>query len=322
MAVIAPVNGPSGMIGSTIKRLVVCRSDGSGSSGPLGAGGRPATSRPPAHHFMLQRTWELKHAGSCTGACKSSSSCSRSSSRSSSSSSRRHARRRLPAAAEAAAAVPADDGQGSTAAAGITQPNIVAAVAAAADSSPATASGDTAAPAKKGSLGKRVVFGTILGLSGAAVILRGGCLYGAVTCLAAYQCSVEFIGMVRAVRVLRILLPENTCARHVSCAALHRVPTDAATPQSPRRQVNAKGIATGMKPPPPLVTGAVSLLCVALNAWVFLTNGRAASAMAVASFLILSLQLLASSKPRFSQLTSSVFGLLYCGEPGRRRGSP
>lgn len=82
--------------------------------------------------------------------------------------------------------------------------------------------------------------------------------------------------------------------------------------------VNAKGLAAGAKPPKPIVGTAISLLCVALNAWVFVTNGRAASAMAVASFLVLSLQLLASRKPRFAQLTSSVFGLFYCG--GRPRG--
>lgn len=80
--------------------------------------------------------------------------------------------------------------------------------------------------------------------------------------------------------------------------------------------VSAKGIAKGAEPPPPLVATAISLLCVALNAWVFITNGRSASAMAVASFLVLSLQLVASSKPRFAQLASSVFGLFYCGEAG------
>jgi hypothetical protein len=84
--------------------------------------------------------------------------------------------------------------------------------------------------------------------------------------------------------------------------------------------VNTKGIAKGAPPPPPLVTAAISLLCVALNAWVFITNGRAASAMAVASFMVLSLQLLAVRKPRFSQLTSSVFGLFYCGGWARRGG--
>ncbi|KAL4445382.1 hypothetical protein ABPG77_011207 [Micractinium sp. CCAP 211/92] len=134
------------------------------------------------------------------------------------------------------------------------------------------AAADAAPPKKKGSLAKRVIFGTILGLSGAAVIITGGWLYGAVTCLAAYQLSQEYIGM-----------------------------------------VSAKGIAAGSPPPPPLVTSAISLLCVALNAWVFVTNGRNAAAMAVATFLILSLQLLVVRKPRFAQLTSSLFGLFYCG---------
>jgi len=80
--------------------------------------------------------------------------------------------------------------------------------------------------------------------------------------------------------------------------------------------VGAKGIAKGARPTPPLINSAISLLCVALNAWVFVTNGRAASAMAVATFLILSLHLLVLRKPRFAQLSSSVFGLFYCGEQG------
>ncbi len=84
--------------------------------------------------------------------------------------------------------------------------------------------------------------------------------------------------------------------------------------------VSAKGIAAGSPPPPPLVTSAISLLCVALNAWVFVTNGRNAAAMAVATFLILSLQLLVVRKPRFAQLTSSLFGLFYCGGWGWRCG--
>ncbi len=77
--------------------------------------------------------------------------------------------------------------------------------------------------------------------------------------------------------------------------------------------VNAQGIARGMKPPPPLVSSFISLLCVGLNAWSYLSGGKMASAMAVATFAVLSLQLFASEKPRFSQLTSSVFGLMYCG---------
>lgn len=130
------------------------------------------------------------------------------------------------------------------------------------------------APPEKGlsSLAKRAIFGTILGLSAAVVVISGSWLYGAITCLAAYQCSQEYTGM-----------------------------------------VNAKGISKGMKPPKPLISSVTSLLCVCLNAWVFLTNGRTAAAMAVACFLVLSLQLLASRKPRFAQLASSIFGLFYCG---------
>jgi hypothetical protein len=144
---------------------------------------------------------------------------------------------------------------------------------------PAAAAAAAAAVPKKGSssLAKRAVFGTILGLAGAVVIVTGGWLYAIVTCLVAYQASQELIGM-----------------------------------------LGAKGIAErGMKPPSPVINSVTSLLCVLLNLWVFMTGGRAASAMAVACFVLLSLQLLASNKPRFSQLSSSVFALLYCGEcPG------
>lgn len=108
-------------------------------------------------------------------------------------------------------------------------------------SSQDAASAAAAAPVKKrSSLVNRAIFGTILGLSGAVVIVTGGWLYAAVTCLVAYQVSQELIGM-----------------------------------------VTAKGIAEGMKPPPPLVNTATSFLCVLLNAWVFVSGGRSASAMAV-----------------------------------------
>ncbi|PRW05876.1 Phosphatidate cytidylyltransferase [Chlorella sorokiniana] len=187
----------------------------------------------------------------------------------------RHAWRqqRPPAAAadaDAAASLAADAAAAAAAAGAAAQQHVQQADAAAAAAAEDAA--DEQPKKKGGSLAKRVVFGTILGLSGAVVIVTGGWLYGAVACLAAFQCSKEYIGM-----------------------------------------VSAKGIAKGAEPPPPLVTTAISLLCVALNAWVFITNGRSASAMAVASFLVLSLQLVASSKPRFAQLASSVFGLFYCG---------
>lgn len=141
------------------------------------------------------------------------------------------------------------------------------------DAAGAAAAEAPAAPKKSSSLAKRAVFGTILGLGGAVVILVGDWLYAAAACLVAFQCSKEYLGL-----------------------------------------VNAKGISAGMKPPPPIISSAISLLCVALNAWAFVSGGKTASAMAVATFMVLSLQLVASDKPRFSQLTSAVFGLVYCGE--------
>ena len=140
-------------------------------------------------------------------------------------------------------------------------------------SPPSETDSATAVQSPRSGLAKRAIFGSILGMAGAAVILIGGWPYVVVTCLVAYQCSKEFIGL-----------------------------------------VNAGGIAGGMKPPPPLISSTISLLCVMLNAWAFVTGGRNASAMAVAAFIVLSLQLLASQKPRFSQLTSAVFGLVYCGK--------
>lgn len=138
---------------------------------------------------------------------------------------------------------------------------------------PETDSTATTVQSPRSGLAKRAIFGSILGMAGAAVILLGGWPYVVVTCLVAYQCSQEFIGL-----------------------------------------VNASGIAGGMKPPPPLISSTISLLCVVLNIWAFVSGGKNASAMAVAAFIVLSLQLLASQKPRFSQLTSAVFGLMYCGK--------
>jgi phosphatidate cytidylyltransferase len=77
--------------------------------------------------------------------------------------------------------------------------------------------------------------------------------------------------------------------------------------------VNAKGISRGMAPPPPAVAAAISAACVGLCAWSYAYAGRASSALGVAAFAVLSTTLVAVRTPRFSQLTSVVFGLLYCG---------
>lgn len=75
-----------------------------------------------------------------------------------------------------------------------------------------------------------------------------------------------------------------------------------------------QGISQGMQPPPPLVTALTTLCCIGLVVWTFISQGKSTAALAIAALLVLSLQLLASEKPRFAQLTSSVFGLFYCGE--------
>ena len=74
-----------------------------------------------------------------------------------------------------------------------------------------------------------------------------------------------------------------------------------------------QGISAGMLPPPPLVSALTSAMCIGITVWTYLSNGSITAALAVASFAVLSLQLLAVEKPRFSQMTSSVFGLFYCG---------
>ena len=74
-----------------------------------------------------------------------------------------------------------------------------------------------------------------------------------------------------------------------------------------------QGISEGMQPPSPLATTLTTLSCIGLVVWTFVSHGAATSGLAVMSFAVLSLQLLGTEKPRFSQLTSSVFGMFYCG---------
>lgn len=83
--------------------------------------------------------------------------------------------------------------------------------------------------------------------------------------------------------------------------------------------VTSKGISQGMPPPPPLLCALISLTCISFIVWMHITNGRASAMLAVTSLFVLSLQLLVVKQPRFSQLTSSVFGLFYCGESSKCR---
>ena len=107
-----------------------------------------------------------------------------------------------------------------------------------------------------------------------------------------------------------------------------------------------------MTPPTPLSATVATACCVGIALWTHLSNGKVTAALAVASFIVLSVSLLGSNgaapssspslsspsasssssssssssptsssssssssagRPRFAQLTSSVFGLFYCG---------
>lgn len=77
--------------------------------------------------------------------------------------------------------------------------------------------------------------------------------------------------------------------------------------------ITSKGIAKGMKPPSALVTIVISLCTIGICVGTLLTNGRSGTCLAVAAFVVIALQLLTSRKPKFSQLSSSIFGIFYCG---------
>jgi hypothetical protein len=56
-------------------------------------------------------------------------------------------------------------------------------------------------------------------------------------------------------------------------------------------------------------------MCHRLTACVvFCSHGRSGAAMSAAAFCLLVLNVLGTPKPKFAQLTSSVFGLFYCGK--------
>lgn len=77
--------------------------------------------------------------------------------------------------------------------------------------------------------------------------------------------------------------------------------------------VTSKGISQGMMPPPPMLCAFISLTCISFIVWMYATQGAATAMLGVSGLVVLSLQLLMVKTPRFSQLTSSLFGLFYCG---------
>jgi hypothetical protein len=95
----------------------------------------------------------------------------------------------------------------------------------------------------------------------------------------------------------------------------------------------SRGAARGDEPPPPAVAAATTALCLSIAVLTHALGVRCGTALCVASFLLLALNIVAAKRPSFSGLTSSVFGLFYCGEQrggarwhfvrrGGRRASP
>lgn len=78
--------------------------------------------------------------------------------------------------------------------------------------------------------------------------------------------------------------------------------------------LTSTGLSKGMQPPPPFVSVATTALCLSITVFTYLAHGKSGAAMSVAAFLLLATNIFVNRKPTFTQLTSSVFGLFYCGE--------
>ncbi|OMO78526.1 Phosphatidate cytidylyltransferase [Corchorus capsularis] len=76
--------------------------------------------------------------------------------------------------------------------------------------------------------------------------------------------------------------------------------------------VRSRGIAAGMTPPPRYVSRVCSVIC-ALMPILTLYFGNIDVSVTSAAFVVATALLLQRGNPRFSQLSSTMFGLFYCG---------
>ena len=67
--------------------------------------------------------------------------------------------------------------------------------------------------------------------------------------------------------------------------------------------------------PPPWAASLVTLSCMFLPLYCFLTGGKIAVALALSAFIMLSIFVTNTSNPRMATVSSAIFGLLYCGVP-------
>lgn len=65
--------------------------------------------------------------------------------------------------------------------------------------------------------------------------------------------------------------------------------------------------------PPPWAASLVTLSCMFLPLYCFLTGGKIAVALALSAFVMLSIFVTNSANPRMATASSAIFGLLYCG---------
>ncbi|KAL1548671.1 Phosphatidate cytidylyltransferase 4, chloroplastic [Salvia divinorum] len=76
--------------------------------------------------------------------------------------------------------------------------------------------------------------------------------------------------------------------------------------------VRSRGIASGMTPPPRFVSRACSVICCVMPL-LTLYFGQIDVSVTSAAFFVATALLLQRGNPRFSQLSSTMFGLFYCG---------
>lgn len=76
--------------------------------------------------------------------------------------------------------------------------------------------------------------------------------------------------------------------------------------------VRSRGIASGMTPPPRYVSRVCSVIC-ALMPLFTLYKGQVDVSVTSSAFIVAMALLLQRGNPRFSQLSSTMFGLFYCG---------
>jgi hypothetical protein len=175
--------------------------------------------------------------------------------------------------------------------------------------------GGEGAAVKQSGFINRVTYGILLGLAGAAIVVVGKIPFLLATMLVVYQATQ--VRRRAAQPALGCRWPTRgqgwagdrppdrrlTSGRAGSCRV-----------QEYYGFITSKGISKGMTPPPPFVSSMTTALCLSITAFTYLTQGKSGTVISVAAFVLLCMNVLSNKKPTFAQLTSSVFGLFYCGE--------